>query len=53
MGNLAFMREHQIKLGEFEAHADDLAEQGKTPMYFADTQQVLGDSCCRPGETHQ
>ena len=41
-GNLAFMREHQIKLGEFEAHADDLAEQGKTPMYFADTQQVLG-----------
>lgn len=41
-GNLAFMRENRIDLGEFAAKADELAEQGKTPMYFADTERVLG-----------
>lgn len=41
-GNLAFMRENRIDLGEFTAKADELAEQGKTPMYFADTERVLG-----------
>jgi len=41
-GNLAFMRENEIDLGEFEHSADRLAEQGKTPMYFANTKEVLG-----------
>lgn len=41
-GNLAFMQEQGVNLGEFEAKADELAEQGKTPMYFADTRRILG-----------
>jgi Cu+-exporting ATPase len=41
-GNLAFMRENKIELGELESKADILAEQGKTPMYFANTTEVLG-----------
>ncbi len=41
-GNLSFMEDNQINLGEFEHTADRLAEQGKTPMYFADTRNVLG-----------
>lgn len=41
-GNLVFMRENQINLEEFEAKADELAEQGKTPMYFATNQAVMG-----------
>lgn len=41
-GNLAFMHENNIELGEFEDSADKLAEQGKTPMYFADRKEVLG-----------
>jgi Cu+-exporting ATPase len=41
-GNLSFMRDHGIDLGELEATADGLAEQGKTPMYFATTTAMLG-----------
>lgn len=41
-GNLSFMREYQIDLGEFESAADKLAEQGKTPMYFAAGREILG-----------
>lgn len=41
-GNLAFMHDNKIELGEFESAADNLAEQGKTPMYFADSEGVLG-----------
>jgi len=41
-GNLSFMLDNAIELGEFEAKADDLAEQGKTPMYFASTTEVIG-----------
>lgn len=41
-GNLSFMRENKINLGELEAKADHLAEQGKTPMYFANTKEALG-----------
>ena len=41
-GNLSFMRDNEIDLGEFEAKADRLAEQGKTPMYFASQGQILG-----------
>jgi Cu+-exporting ATPase len=41
-GNLSFMRDNQIDLGELETTADRLAEQGKTPMYFASKKEVLG-----------
>lgn len=41
-GNLSFMQENRVELGEFENTADSLAEQGKTPMYFAADGQVLG-----------
>ena len=41
-GNLSFMRDNEINLGELEVAADRLAEQGKTPMYFASTKEVLG-----------
>lgn len=41
-GNLAFMQENAVNLGSLEELADNLAEQGKTPMYFASDQQVLG-----------
>ena len=41
-GNLSFMRDNRIELGELENQADDLAKQGKTPMYFANTSEVLG-----------
>lgn len=41
-GNLAFMRDNQLELAEFEATADRLAEQGKTPMYFATTEAIIG-----------
>lgn len=41
-GNLAFMQENKIELGIFAAEADRLAEEGKTPMYFADTRRALG-----------
>lgn len=41
-GNLAFMKENGVKLGSFEAQADELAVQGKTPMYFASGQKMLG-----------
>lgn len=41
-GNLLFMQENGIELGAFLSQADALAEQGKTPMFFANTERVLG-----------
>lgn len=41
-GNLAFMRDNNLELAEFEATADSLAEQGKTPMYFATSKGIIG-----------
>ena len=41
-GNRSFMLDHQIDLGEFEAKAELLAQQGKTPMFFATTTDVIG-----------
>ncbi len=41
-GNLSFMRDNNIDLSEFETRAHRLAEQGKTPMYFASEGEVLG-----------
>ena len=43
-GNRAMMEEAGIDLGEWAAKADELAAQGKTPLYFADEveQKLLG-----------
>lgn len=41
-GNMAFMEEHGITLGHFVVEADRLAQEGKTPMYFATPQVVIG-----------
>ena len=43
-GNRAMMEEAGIDLGEWAAKADELAAQGKTPLYFADEpeQELLG-----------
>lgn len=43
-GNRAMMEEEGIDLGEWAAKADELAAQGKTPLYFADEskQKLLG-----------
>lgn len=41
-GNRAMMEEGGIDLAGFDVRAEKLAAQGKTPLYFADEQQVLG-----------
>ena len=43
-GNRAMMEEEGIDLGEWAAKADELAAQGKTPLYFADQpeRELLG-----------
>lgn len=41
-GNLALMKEEEVELGIFQAEADRLANEGKTPMYFASRDKVLG-----------
>lgn len=41
-GNLKMMRERGIQLGEWEAKAVDLAEAGKTPLFFAENETFLG-----------
>ena len=41
-GNRAMMEEAGVALGSFPSRAEVLAEQGKTPLYFADEHQVLG-----------
>ena len=41
-GNRAMMEEAGVELGPFPARAEVLAEQGKTPLYFADEHHVLG-----------
>ncbi len=41
-GNLAFMRDHNIRLHHFETDADRLADEGKTPMYFATRGEAIG-----------
>ncbi len=38
-GNRAMMEEAGVELGSFPARAEELASQGKTPLYFADEQQ--------------
>lgn len=41
-GNQAMMEEAGVDLGDFVQKADSLAALGKTPLYFADEERVLG-----------
>ncbi len=41
-GNIAFMEEQQISTKEFAAMGDTFAEQGKTPLFFASNQCIIG-----------
>ena len=41
-GNRAMMEEGGVDLGPFGEQAEELAAQGKTPLYFADEHKVLG-----------
>ena len=41
-GNRAMMEEAGVELGGFPARAEELAGQGKTPLYFADESRMLG-----------
>ena len=41
-GNRAMMEEAGVELADFASKAEGLAESGKTALYFADTEKVLG-----------
>lgn len=41
-GNEAFMKESGISLSRLRGRQDSLAEEGKTPLYFADSNRILG-----------
>ncbi len=41
-GNLALMKEEDIDYSAFEEDAERLAEEGKTPLYFGNMDEVLG-----------
>ena len=41
-GNLAFMKERGILIGDIKETSDNLAEEGKTPLYFADKNKLIG-----------
>lgn len=41
-GNLKMMKERGIQLGEWEEKAVELAEAGKTPLFFAENETFLG-----------
>ena len=41
-GNRRFMEEHQLSLSSVQTKAEELAQQGKTPIFFADQKQILG-----------
>lgn len=41
-GNLSLMKEENILLNPFEKEGEQLAEQGKTPMYLGKNQEILG-----------
>ncbi len=42
LGNLAFMHEEEIALHELPAHAEKLADEGKTPMFIVAEGQAIG-----------
>lgn len=41
-GNLKFMHDRKINLFEFESLSDKLAEEGKTPLFIATENEILG-----------
>ena len=41
-GNLNLMTENKIPIGNLAAKANSLAEEGKTPLFFADQDKILG-----------
>lgn len=41
-GNLSLMKEENVLLNPFEKEGEQLAEQGKTPMYLGKNQEILG-----------
>lgn len=41
-GNEAFMSEKFIDIGELKSKSDELASEGKTPLFFADRNKLLG-----------
>ncbi|MGB4588818.1 MAG: heavy metal translocating P-type ATPase [Clostridiaceae bacterium] len=41
-GNLALMRDKNIDIASFSAYSDKLANEGKTPLYFANHEKVIG-----------
>lgn len=41
-GNLKMMLEKEIEIGDFEQKGQDLANEGKTPLYFAQGNRFLG-----------
>ncbi len=41
-GNRKLMQENGIELGELAIHGERLAQQGKTPLYFASARRPLG-----------
>ncbi len=42
IGNKKLMEEKNIAFAGFDVHAQNLADEGKTPMFFADSIEVLG-----------
>ncbi|MEL7649631.1 MAG: heavy metal translocating P-type ATPase [Sedimentibacter sp.] len=42
LGNLRLVNEQKINIGNFEEKSTRFAEEGKTPLYFADEKNVLG-----------
>lgn len=42
IGNLRLINEKKININDFEKISTKLADEGKTPLYFADEQNVLG-----------
>jgi Cu+-exporting ATPase len=42
IGNLRLVNEKKININNFEEKSTKLADEGKTPLYFADEQNVLG-----------
>lgn len=42
IGNIRLVNEKKIKINDFEETTARLADEGKTPLYFADEQNVLG-----------
>lgn len=42
LGNYKLMKDHEIQLGSFENHANELAQMGKTPMFVSINNKISG-----------